>query len=423
MAVRIKSIKIRPKRIEITMNKKPFNIEQYHPETLSVRAGSEATELGENSEALFLNSSFRFQSAAQAAARFGGTEPGNIYSRFTNPTVTVFQNKLAALEGAEQCVATSSGMSAILACVMGLCSAGDHVVASRSIFGTSVQLFSNILKRWGLNVTFVSLTNPDEWKAAVTSKTKLFFVETPSNPLTEVCDIQVLADIAHAAGAHLVVDNCFCTPAIQKPLALGADIVIHSATKYIDGQGRCLGGAVLGSKALMEPVYGFLRTAGVTMSAFNAWVFLKGLETLYIRMEAHARNALALATWLEAQPQVARVYYPGLKSHPQHALAMRQQTSGGGIVSFEVKPKSGQTQQQAAWALIDATQLISITANLGDAKSTITHPATTTHSRVTAEARAASGISDGLIRIAVGLEHIDDLKADLALLTQVSLIL
>src|SRR5665647_167809 len=234
---------------------------QWKPETLGVRAGSEHSLFGENSEALFLNSSFRFQSAAQAAARFGGTEPGNIYSRFTNPTVTVFQNKLAALEGAEQCVATSSGMSAILACVMGLCSAGDHVVASRSIFGTSVQLFSNILKRWGLDVTFVSLTNPDEWKAAVTSKTKLFFVETPSNPLTEVCDIQVLADIAHAAGAHLVVDNCFCTPAIQKPLALGADIIIHSATKYIDGQGRCLGGAVLGSKALMEPVYGFLRTA------------------------------------------------------------------------------------------------------------------------------------------------------------------
>ncbi len=399
------------------MIKKPFNIEQYHPETLSVRAGSEATELGENSEALFLNSSFRFQSAAQAAARFGGTEPGNIYSRFTNPTVTVFQNKLAALEGAEQCVATSSGMSAILACVMGLCSAGDHVVASRSIFGTSVQLFSNILKRWGLEVTFVSLTNPDEWQAAVTDKTKLFFVETPSNPLTEVCDIRALAEVAHKVGALLVVDNCFCTPAIQKPLTLGADIIIHSATKYIDGQGRCLGGAVLGSKALMEPVYGFLRTAGVTMSAFNAWVFLKGLETLYIRMEAHARNALALATWLEAQPQVARVYYPGLQSHPQHALAMRQQANGGGIVSFEVKPKSGQTQQEAAWALIDATQLISITANLGDAKSTITHPATTTHSRVTAEARAASGISDGLVRIAVGLEHIEDLKADLAFLT------
>jgi O-succinylhomoserine sulfhydrylase len=398
------------------MIKKPFNIAQYHPETLSVRAGSDATELGENSEALFLNSSFRFQSAAQAAARFGGTEPGNIYSRFTNPTVTVFQDKLAALEGAEQCVATSSGMSAILACVMGLCSAGDHVVASRSIFGTSVQLFGNILKRWGLEVTFVSLINPAEWQAAVTAKTKLFFVETPSNPMTEVCDIKVLADIAHQAGAYLVVDNCFCTPAIQKPLALGADIIIHSATKYIDGQGRCLGGAVLGSKALMEPVYGFLRTAGVTMSAFNAWVFLKGLETLYIRMEAHSRNALALATWLEAQSQVTRVYYPGLASHPQHALAMQQQTNGGGIVSFEVKAKPGQTQQEAAWALIDATQLISITANLGDAKSTITHPATTTHSRVTAEARAASGISDGLIRIAVGLEHIEDLKADLAFL-------
>ncbi len=391
---------------------------QYYPETLAVRAGSESTEFGENSEALFLNSSFRFKSAAQAAARFGGTEPGNIYSRFTNPTVTMFQNKLAALEGAEQCVATSSGMSAILACVMGLCSAGDHIVASRSIFGTSVQLFSNIMQRWGLNVTFVSLTKPDEWQAAITPKTKLFFVETPSNPLTEVCDIQVLADIAHKAGAYLVVDNCFCTPAIQKPLDLGADIIIHSATKYIDGQGRCLGGAVLGSKLLMEPVYGFLRTAGVTMSAFNAWVFLKGLETLHVRMEAHASRALALATWLEAQPQVARVYYPGLSSHPQHVLAMQQQSSGGGIVSFEVKPKSGQTATEAAWALIDNTQLISITANLGDAKSTITHPATTTHSRISAEARAEAGISDNLVRIAVGLEHVDDLKADLELLAK-----
>lgn len=391
---------------------------QYHPETLSVRAGNEMTEFGENSEALFLNSSFRFKSAAQAAARFGGTEPGNIYSRFTNPTVSMFQNKLAALEGAEQCVATSSGMSAILACVMGLCNAGDHIVASRSIFGTSVQLFSNILARWGLQVTYVSLTNPAEWQAAIQPKTKLFFAETPSNPLTEVCDIRALADIAHQAGAYLVVDNCFCTPAVQRPLALGADVIIHSATKYIDGQGRCLGGAVLGSKALMEPVYGFLRTAGVTMSAFNAWVFLKGLETLFIRMEAHAKNALALATWLEAQPQVAKVYYPGLTSHPQHALAMQQQSNGGGIVSFEVKPKAGQTPQEAAWALIDATQLISITANLGDAKSTITHPATTTHSRVTAEARAAAGIQDGLVRIAVGLEHVDDLKADLFALTK-----
>jgi O-succinylhomoserine sulfhydrylase len=325
----------------------------------------------------------------------------------------MFQNKLAALEGAEQCIATSSGMSAILACVMGLCNAGDHIVASRSIFGTSVQLFSNILARWGLQVTFVTLTNPIEWQTAVTPKTKLFFVETPSNPLTEVCDIQVLADIAHKAGAHLVVDNCFCTPAIQLPLDLGADIIIHSATKYIDGQGRCLGGAVLGSKALMEPVYGFLRTAGVTMSAFNAWVFLKGLETLHVRMEAHAKRALELASWLEKQPQVARVYYPGLVSHPQYTLAMKQQNSGGGIVSFEVKPNAGQTAQEAAWALIDATKLISITANLGDAKTTITHPATTTHSRVTAEARAAAGIQDNLVRIAVGLEHVDDLKADL----------
>ncbi|MDX1914220.1 MAG: O-succinylhomoserine sulfhydrylase [Methylophilus sp.] len=395
-----------------------MNINQYHTETIGVRAGTQTTEFGENSEALFLNSSFRFVSAAQAAARFSGAEQGNIYSRFTNPTVSMFQDKLAALEGAEQCVATSSGMSAILACVMGLCSAGDHILASRSIFGTSVQLFSNILARWGLQVTFVSLTNPAEWQAALTPKTKLFFAETPSNPLTEVGDISVLAEIAHKAGAHLVVDNCFCTPAIQRPLALGADIIIHSATKYIDGQGRCLGGAVLGSKALMEPVYGFLRTAGVTMSAFNAWVFLKGLETLHVRMEAHAKRALALATWLEAQPQVARVYYPGLASHPQHQLAMQQQTSGGGIVSFEVKPKAGQTAQEAAWELIDATKLISITANLGDAKSTITHPATTTHSRVTAEARAEAGIKGNLVRIAVGLEHVDDLKADLALLVK-----
>ncbi|HSH73054.1 MAG TPA: O-succinylhomoserine sulfhydrylase [Methylophilaceae bacterium] len=384
----------------------------WQPETLGVRAGSEHTQFGENSEAMFLTSSFVFENAAQAAARFGGQEPGNIYSRFTNPTVTMFQNKLAALEGAEFCVATSSGMSAILACVMGLCSAGDHVVASRSIFGTSVQLFSNILKRWGLETTFVSLTEPDEWKAAVKSNTKLFFVETPSNPLTEVCDISLLAEIAHQSDILLAVDNCFCTPALQKPLDLGADIIIHSATKYIDGQGRCLGGAVLGKKDVLEPVYGFLRTAGPTMSAFNAWVFLKGLETLHVRMEAHARNALALAQWLEQQPGVLRVYYPGLTSHPQHALAMKQQKSGGAIVSFEVKGG-----QAAAWKLIDATRMISITANLGDAKSTITHPATTTHSRVAPEARAAAGIGDGLVRIAVGLEHIDDLKADLALLT------
>ncbi len=354
--------------------------------------------------------------AADAAAAFGGQVPNcNIYSRFTNPTVAMFQDKLAALEGAEQCVATSSGMSAILACIMGLCNTGDHVVASRSIFGTSIQLLTNILKRWGLEVTLVSLTEPEQWQAAVKPNTKLFFVETPSNPLTEVCDIAVLAEIAHKHDAHLVVDNCFCTPAIQRPLKSGADIIIHSATKYIDGQGRVLGGAVLGSKALMEPVYGYLRTAGVTMSAFNAWVFLKGLETLHVRMEAHARNALKLAQWLEAQPRVARVYYPGLQSHPQYGIAMRQQSNGGGIVSFEIKPKAGQTEQEAAWELIDATKLISITANLGDAKSTITHPATTTHSRITPEARAEAGIRDNLVRIAVGLEHVDDLKADLQL--------
>ena len=391
--------------------------DQYHLETLAVRAGTLTTEFGENSEALFLNSSFRFKSAAQAAARFGGTEPGNIYSRFTNPTVTMFQDKLAALEGAEQCVATASGMSAILACIMGICSAGDHIVASRSIFGTTVQLFTNILKRWGMEVTLVSLTDVAAWQAAAKPNTKLFFAETPSNPLTEVGDIAKLAEVAHAAGAYLVVDNCFCTPALQQPLKLGADIVIHSATKYIDGQGRVLGGAVLGNKALMEPVYGFLRTAGVTMSAFNAWVFVKGLETLQVRMEAHAARALVLAQWLEQQPGVERVYYPGLPSHPQYDLAQKQQRLGGGIVTFEVKPKAGQTAQEAAWALIDATRLISITANLGDAKSTITHPATTTHSRVSAEARAEAGIKDNLVRIAVGLEHVEDLKADLQLLT------
>jgi O-succinylhomoserine sulfhydrylase len=386
---------------------------QWQPETLGVRAGSEHTQFGENSEALFLTSSFVFESAAQAAARFSGQEPGNVYSRFTNPTVTMFQNKLAAMEGAESCVATSSGMSAILACVMGLCSTGDHVIASRSIFGTTVQLFGNILQRWGLEVTFVSLTDPDEWQAAVRPNTKLLFVETPSNPLLEVCDIALLANIAQQAGALLAVDNCLCSPALQKPLELGADIIIHSATKYIDGQGRCLGGAVLGKKDVLEPVYGFLRTAGPTMSAFNAWVFLKGLETLHLRMEAHSRNALNLAEWLEAQSGVARVYYPGLKSHPQHQLAMKQQKSGGAIVSFDLKENQKQSVKEAAWRLIDSTKLISITANLGDAKSTITHPATTTHSRISPEARAESGIGDGLVRIAVGLEHVDDLKADL----------
>ena len=382
-------------------------------DTQAIRAGSLQSEFGENSEAIFLTSSYVFDSSSQAAARFAGNEPGNIYSRFTNPTVTMFQDRLAALEGGEACVATSSGMSAILATIMGLCSAGDHIVASRSIFGTTVQLFSNVLKRWGLEVTFVSLTHLHEWEDATQKNTKLFFVETPSNPLTEVTDIKALSIIAHQKDIKLVVDNCFCSPALQKPLLFGADIIIHSATKYIDGQGRCLGGAVVADKKTIEPIYQFLRTAGPTMSAFNAWVFLKGLETLSIRMDAHSKNALDLASWLETQPQIDRVYYPGLASHPQHKLALSQQKTGGAIVSFEVKGG-----QKEAWGLIDSTRLISITANLGDVKSTITHPATTTHSRVSPEERQKAGIKDNLVRIAVGLEDIEDLKADLSSLSR-----
>ena len=389
------------------MNNDPWKFD-----TQAIRAGSLRSEFGENSEAIFLTSSYVFDSSAQAAARFAGTEPGNIYSRFTNPTVTMFQDRLAALEAAEACVATSSGMSAILAAIMGLCSAGDHIVASRSLFGTTVQLFSNIFKRWGLEVTFVSLTNLNEWEDAIQKNTKLFFVETPSNPLTEVADIKALSNIAHNKEIKLIVDNCFCSPALQRPLLLGADIIIHSATKYLDGQGRCLGGAVLADKKTIEPIYQFLRSAGPTMSAFNAWVFLKGLETLSVRMDAHSKNALHLASWLESQSQVDRVYYPGLVSHPQHTLALNQQKSGGAIVSFEVKGG-----QKEAWGLIDSTKLISITANLGDVKSTITHPATTTHSRVSPEERQKAGIKDNLVRIAVGLEDIEDLKADLSSLS------
>jgi O-succinylhomoserine sulfhydrylase len=383
--------------------------EPYDIETLAVRAGTVRSQFNEHSEALFLTSSFVFSSAAEAAARFKGEQPGPIYARFTNPTVSMMEARLAALEGAERCVAFASGMAAILATVMGLMKAGEHVVASRSIFGSTVQLFSNILGRFGIETTYVSPTDPAEWRAAVKPNTKLFFVESPSNPLTEVTDIRALSEIAHASGAWLAVDNCFCSPALQKPLALGADIVIHSATKYLDGQGRVLGGAVLGSQPLMEGVYTFLRTAGPTLSAFNAWVILKGMETLSIRMEAHSKNALALARWLETQPAVARVLYPGLPSHPQHELAMAQQTTGGGIVAFELKGG-----QDAAWKLIDATRMLSITANLGDTKTTITHPATTTHSRMTPEQRMAAGISDGLVRIAVGLESIADIQADLA---------
>ena len=383
--------------------------EDYDIDTLAVRAGTVRSQFNEHSEALFLTSSFVFASAAEAAARFKGEQPGPIYARFTNPTVSMMETRLAALEGAERCVAFASGMAAILATVMGLMKAGEHVVASRSIFGSTVQLFSNILGRFGIETTYVSPTDPEEWRAAIKPNTKLFFVESPSNPLTEVSDIRALAEIAHASGAWLAVDNCFCSPALQKPLELGADIIIHSATKYLDGQGRVLGGAVLGSQALMDGVYTFLRTAGPTLSAFNAWIILKWMETLSLRMDAHSRGALALAQWLEAQPAVARVLYPGLPSHPQHALAMAQQKTGGGIVAFELKGG-----QAAAWKLIDATRMVSITANLGDTKTTITHPATTTHSRMTPEQRAAAGISDGLVRIAVGLESIADIQADLA---------
>jgi O-succinylhomoserine sulfhydrylase len=380
-------------------------------DTLAIHAGIHRSQFNEHSESLYLTSSFVFDSAAQAAARFSGEEPGNIYSRFTNPTVTSMQERLAALEEAEACVATSSGMSAILSCVMGLLSAGDHIVASRSIFGSTVNLFTTILNRFNIETTFVSATDLGEWQAAVKPNTKLFFMETPSNPLTEISNIAALAEIAKKAGAWLAVDNCFCTPALQQPLKLGADLVIHSATKYLDGQGRVLGGAVLGKRDLLMDggIFGFLRTAGPTLSAFNAWVVLKGLETLNIRMKAHSAHALEIAQWLEAQPNVVRVYYPGLPSHPQHELAMQQQTTGGGIVSFEVKGG-----KEMAWRVIDATRLLSITANLGDTKSTLTHPATTTHGRISQEARDAAGISDGLLRIAVGLESPNDIKTDLA---------
>lgn len=381
----------------------------YQPETLAIRAGTARSQFGEHSEAMFLTSSFVFESAAQAAARFIGEEPGNIYARFTNPTTTMFEERLAAMEGAEQCISTASGMSAILACVMGVLKAGDHIVASQSLFGATVNLFNNVIKKFGVETTYVSATNVAEWQAAIRPNTKLFFLETPSNPLTEISDIAAIAAVAKGCSALLAVDNCFCTPILQRPLELGADIVIHSATKYLDGQGRVLGGAVLGSKKNLEGVYGFLRTAGPTMSAFNAWIFLKGLETLKIRMDAHCANALELARWLEAQPNVSRVFYPGLPSHPQHALAMRQQKSGGGIVSFEVKGGKA-----AAWRVIDQTKMLSITANLGDTRTTITHPASTTHARITPEARAAAGITDGLLRIAVGLEAVMDIQNDLA---------
>ena len=380
----------------------------WQPETLAVRGGTSRSQFGEHSEALYLTSSFVFENAAQAAARFSGEESGNVYARFTNPTVTMLQDRLAAMEGAEVCVATATGMAAILSTVMALMQGGQHIVASRSIFGATQQLLGTILPRFGIETTFVDGGNQEDFRAALRPTTRVVFIETPSNPLTEVLDIAALAAVAHAGGAWLVVDNCFCSPALQRPLTFGADLVIHSATKYLDGQGRVLGGAVCGRRELMDEVLKFLRTAGPSISPFNAWVILKGLETLGIRMQAQSANAFSLAQWLELQPGVDRVYYPGLPSHPQHQLALLQQGSGGAIVSFEVKGG-----REAAWRVVDHCRLLSITANLGDTKTTITHPATTTHGRISPEARAASGINEGLLRVAVGLEALSDLETDL----------
>ncbi len=381
----------------------------YGINTNAVRAGQQRTNEAENSEPIFISSSFIFKNAAEAAAKFAGDEEGNIYSRFTNPTVRVFEERLAAMEGAERCVATSSGMSAILTTCMALLQAGDHIVSSASIFGTSVNLFSKILIKFGLQTTFVTLTDYDAWENAILPETRMLFLETPTNPLAEIADIRRLADLAHSKDCLLVVDNCFCTPVLQRPFEYGADIVIHSATKYLDGQGRCVGGAILGNESLLgEDIFAFLRTAGPSMSPFNAWVFLKGLETLGLRMREHCRNAQQVAEWLTQQNGVTKVFYPGLQDHPQHALAKAQQSGFGGIVSFEVEGG-----RKAAWQFIDGTKLFSITANLGDAKSTITHPSTTTHNKLSDDERRSVGITEGLIRLSVGFEDVEDIKADL----------
>ncbi len=377
--------------------------------TLAIRSGIERSQFGEHSEALYLTSSFVFGSAAEAAARFSGEQPGNVYGRFTNPTVTAFQQRLAALEGAQACVAFSSGMAAIMATVMAFMKAGEHIVASRSLFGATQQLFGPILGKFGVSVTYVPATDLSAYDAAILPNTRMVFIETPSNPLMDVIDIAALAKVCKARGVLLVVDNCFCSPALQQPLQLGADVVVHSATKYLDGQGRVLGGAVCARQELADEVFKYLRTAGPSLSPFNAWVILKGLETLSLRMHAQSANALALAQWLEQQPWVERVFYPGLASHPQHELAKQQQRAFGAVVSFEVKGG-----RENAWKVIDHTRTISITANLGDTKTTITHPSTTTHGRLTPEVREAAGIREGLLRVAVGLEAVEDVKADLS---------
>lgn len=377
-------------------------------DTLAIRGGYQRTHENEHAEAMFLTSSYVFESAAMAAKYFSNEEQGNVYSRYTNPTVRSFEKRLAAMEGGEQCVATASGMAATLSVIMALLQSGDHVVCSQDVFGSTRVMMDKYIAKFGVLVTYVPLVDIDAWQAAIRPETKMLFCETPSNPLSEIADLEALAAVAKHAQALLVVDNCFCTPVLQKPLQWGADIVVHSATKYIDGQGRCLGGAVVGSATLMEQVEGFLRAAGPTMSPFNAWVFLKGLETLRIRMQAHSANAADLASWLQAHPKVSKVYYSGLPDHPGHLLAKKQQSDFGGVVAFEVEGG-----QDAAWRVIDSTQMLSLTANLGDAKTTIVHPATTTHGRLSDEARLEAGISDGLIRVAVGLEDIIDIKADL----------
>lgn len=381
--------------------------------TRAVRAGTVRSQHGEHSEAMYLTSSFVFDDAEQAARRFQNKESGVVYSRFTNPSVQMFEERLASLENAERCVATSSGMAAILSTCLGLLKAGDHIVSTPSLFGATVQLFDNVMSKFGVPTTYVPLVEPAAWEAAIRPQTRLFYLETPSNPLTEIADIAAISAIARAHGIPLVVDNCFCTPALQQPLALGADLVLHSATKYIDGQGRVLGGAVAGSSALIEPIYQIVRTCGPSLAPFNAWVLHKGLETLDIRMRAHSASALALAAWLEQHPAVARVFYPGLPTHPQHALAMRQQSLGGAIVSFEVHGNSPDEQRRHAYRVIDAVDVISVTGNLGDTRSTITHPASTTHGRISEESRQRAGIQQSLIRVAVGLEDVEDLKADL----------
>lgn len=377
-------------------------------DTLAIRAGQVRSHEGEHSEALFLTSSYVFGSAQEAADRFSGQQAGNVYSRYTNPTVRNFEQRIAALEGAEAAIGTSSGMAAILSTCMALLKSGDHILCSRSVFGTTTVLFNKFLQKFGVTASFVAPTDYVAWAAAFTPATKMVFIETPSNPLCDVLDIQRLADHAHARDALLVVDNCFCTPALQRPLNFGADLVIHSATKYIDGQGRCLGGVVAGPKILIDEVLGFIRSAGPTMSPFNAWVFLKGLETLRLRMEAHSRNALALAEWLDAHPKVEQVFYAGLPSHTSYELACRQQSAFGGVLSFRVRGG-----REAAWKVIDAVRIMSLTANLGDTKTTIVHPATTTHGRLSPEQKIEAGITENLIRIAVGLEDIADLQDDL----------